>query len=288
MYLIRYKNGSGIVKESVPDEIKEYFDNGNLAYECDGFYADRFNLDYSNLEWDSREGTTRGGSSYVCFQGDIVIKASQVDDNNDYYLDSLFEPLAETVGIALGLNMARCRCDFALIDNYVSPVCISDNFAKKDNPKHSLAFNIREKRVESANELHGRGALWQDYLDKVLLLDIIMGNCDRHRKNIEIYDDNTPTPVFDTGTCMFSPDEVTSRNFHRLNPVTIDDILEFKWLRDYHIEKWLALWKPKVKLNKFDSYAAVLGLPLCLRKVCAEALDERVNWLFANGFLRRI
>jgi hypothetical protein len=172
-------------------------------------------IDLRAVEWNNiRTGSTPG----------VLPKATMYKNSKKYYLkmssygigfgvygcESVMELLAFRIAKLLGIDTLEYSVIRALVKKdgreFITPVSISEDF--KPVGMKTIAFDKVHRAEGRPNESALRFACrmgWEDFIKKMLVLDYIIINMDRHGANIEVdLNSRKPLPLFDHGNSLLS------------------------------------------------------------------------------------
>lgn len=157
--------------------------------------------------------------------GTLLKATSELGGEKKYYKLSNFDPVHGVVGhecineiivdrllTILGVEHLEYELEYADIEvngqNYTTYLCSSRDFKKQGESKLALDdyYRVNVGNNESAYDFCVRQG-WQDYINKMLVIDYIIMNRDRHGANIEILRNSRAhtlkiAPLFDHGLSL--------------------------------------------------------------------------------------
>lgn len=257
--------------------------------------------DYTSLHW-----TFSSNSS-----GGTYLKSEKIIGGKKYYFklsdfsygrfvshEAVLEVIASRLGEKLGLPVLKYTGTMAkiVIDNkcYITYVTKSENYCKNGETAVPLLteFQLNRLNNESPIDFCRRIGL-TEYIDYIIIFDYLIANTDRHGRNIELLiDEKTikPSPIFDNGRCLTSPQGNIIENILKFNYKS--EIMANNFVGGIYLEKNLRYVSKSYKLNRLTPEilkSVFYGMTEILGKQHVEFLKQailyRYNVLLKKGVI---
>jgi hypothetical protein len=239
-------------------------------------------LDLTNVDWSNTRSYTTNGMLPKTVIGTTHIKMSSYNPSQGVYgNDAIMEVIAGRIGRQLGINCLAYRIADALVEKdgkrFRTYVCISDDFRQGRETVDFEAFYLRyRKEEESAVEFAYRLGAAND-IHEMFVYDFIIGNLDRHGRNIEIFTDcKKIAPLFDNGFSLLSkiPDQsIKTAEFD--DNTTVNNFIGHTNLL-MNLKEYVADKCP-VKLNNVSRNGLFDGIPDIISKERRDKIYEHVS-----------
>lgn len=213
--------------------------------------------DLTYLRWTHKRASSRIAGSFLKSESSLngsktYFKLSNYDNSNgivghECINEIIIDRLLTILGVEhleYQLVHADIEVDGKIIDTYI---CASRDFKKKNETKAALDsfYEINSLPKENHYEFCVRYG-WEEYIDRMLAVDYIILNRDRHGANIEIlknHHTNTfrPAPLFDHGLSLL------------YSCTSLDQIKSFEVMNDTKCNNYIGSFSCEENLNLINT-----------------------------------
>lgn len=228
--------------------------SGKKIYNLENFVSDASSNATGNLEkWTALD--SEGRLIYIKTHSKSYLMSPRFECENECFVSEYFE--------LLGLPSVKYYLDTLIEGGVKKKICYSYDFVCGKRTEHLLSFmpNLMKLRgVERFEFLKSNCPYLISELNKILIMDFLIQNDDRHLRNIQLVfnkNGSIEVPSFDNGNCLFY-DRMDSELLMLIN----------RKLSSCKCRPFFNNWEEQVKILDFSKVNLIYPNPNEVYKLC--------------------